>query len=149
MNEKEIKVLIFNLNNEYYATEIIDVERILEYSQPTKLPDIPNFVEGVINYEGNILPVVNIARRFNMDEKEKNGESKIIVIKDGVNKVGMIVDLVSEVRDVPRKNVENPPEIAIKISKRYIKGLIKLENKIIIFLDLAKILSQEEKTYIY
>lgn len=149
MNEKEIKVLIFKLNNEYYATEIIDVERILEYSEPTKLPDIPNFVEGVVNYEGNILPVVNIARRFNMPEKDKNGESKIIVIKDGASKVGMIVDLVSEVRDVPRKNVEDPPKIAVKISQRYMKGLIKLENKIIIFLDLAKILSQEEKSYIY
>lgn len=149
MNGKEIKVLIFKLNSEYYATEIIDVERILEYSEPTKLPDTPNFVEGVINYEGNILPVVNIARRFNVAEKEKNGESKIIVIKDGANKVGMIVDLVSEVRDVPRIDVDNPPEIAVNISKRYIKGLIKLENKIIIFLDLAKILSQEEKTYIY
>lgn len=149
MNGKEIKVLIFKLNSEYYATEIIDVERILEYSEPTKLPDTPNFVEGVINYEGNILPVVNIARRFNVAEKEKNGESKIIVIKDGANKVGMIVDLVSEVRDVPRIDVDNPPEIAVNSSKRYIKGLIKLENKIIIFLDLAKILSQEEKTYIY
>ncbi|MBU5591122.1 chemotaxis protein CheW [Clostridium sp. MSJ-4] len=145
MNEKEIKILIFSLNGEHYATDIMEVERILGYEEPTVLPDAPDFVEGVINYEGHILPVVSLARRFNLPQGVKNAESKIIVVKQKEQKIGMIVDVVSEVRDIKSENIENPPDIATTISKRYIKGLIKLDKKIIIFLNLGSILTDEEK----
>ncbi|WP_055668163.1 chemotaxis protein CheW [Desnuesiella massiliensis] len=147
MNDKEIKVLVFNLNGEFYATDIMEVERILGYEQTTVLPDSPDFVEGVINYEGNILPIISLSKRFNLPSPEKQ-DSKVIVVKQGKTKIGMIVDVVSEVRDVKLSNIENPPEIAAPISRRYIKGLIKIDKKIIIFLNLGSILTDEEKEMI-
>lgn len=147
MNDKEIKVLVFNLNGEFYATDIMEVERILGYEQTTVLPDSPDFVEGVINYEGNILPIISLSKRFNLPSPKKQ-DSKVIVVKQGKSKIGMIVDVVSEVRDVKLSNIENPPEIAAPISRRYIKGLIKIDKKIIIFLNLGSILTDEEKEMI-
>lgn len=147
MNDKEIKVLVFNLNGEFYATDIMEVERILGYEQTTVLPDSPDFVEGVINYEGNILPIISLSKRFNLPSPKKQ-DSKVIVVKQGKSKIGMIVDVVSEVRDVKLSNIENPPEIAAPISRRYIKGLIKIDKKIIIFLNLGSILTDEEKELI-
>lgn len=148
MSDKEIKVLIFCINGEYYATDIMEVERILGYEEPTKLPDSPIFVEGVINYEGNILPIISMARRFNLPLSEKSNDCKIIVSKQQESKVGIIVDVVSEVRDVKVENIETPPEIVAGISKRYMRGLIKIDNKIIIFLNLSTILTDEEKRQI-
>jgi purine-binding chemotaxis protein CheW len=148
MDNKGIKVLIFSINGEYYATDIMEIERIINYEEPTKLPDSPNFVLGVITYEGNVLPIISLAKKFNLPFSEKNGDSKIIVAKQDNTKLGIIVDVVSEVKDVNTKGIENPPEIAAGISKRYIKGLIKLDNKIIIFLNLATILTDEEKKFL-
>lgn len=148
MNNKETKVLIFSINGESYATDIMEVERILGYEETTKLPDSPRFIEGVINYEGNILPVISLTRRFNLPEGDKKDETKIIVTKQAGDKVGIIVDLVSEVRDISEKNIELPPDIVAGISQRYIKGLIKIDGKIIIFLNLGAILTEEEKMLI-
>lgn len=145
MENKEIKVLVFSINGEYYATDIMEVERIISYEEPTKLPDSPSFVLGVITYEGNVLPVISLATKFNLPYSEKLKDSKIIVAKQDNNKIGIIVDVVSEVKDINTKSIENPPEIVAGISKRYIKGLIKLDKKIIIFLNLATILTDEEK----
>jgi purine-binding chemotaxis protein CheW len=140
----EIKVLIFSINNEYYAADIMDIERILGYTEPTKLPDSPLFLEGVINHEGSILPVVSLSSRFNLKSSKKN-DSKIIVTKQEKGKIGIIVDMVSEVKNVSEDNIEAAPEITSGISKRYIKGLIKSNDKIIVFLKLAAILTEEEK----
>jgi purine-binding chemotaxis protein CheW len=145
MGNSEMKVLIFSINGEYYATDIMEVERILGFETPTKLPDAPKFVEGVINYEGRILPVISLSQRFNLPTNEKKTDSKIIVAKEKDSKIGIIVDIVSEVRDIRADCVENPPEVVSGISRRYIKGLIKLEKQIIIFLNLSSILTDEEK----
>lgn len=148
MDINEAKVLIFKVNKEYYAADIMEIERILGYEEPTNLPDAPSFVKGVINYEGKILPVVSLSRKFNLKEEEIQNEAKIIVVKEEENKLGIIVDVVSEVKDITADNIEEPPEIVSGISRRYIKGLIKIENQIIIFLNLSTILTEEEKSMI-
>lgn len=145
MDNKELKILIFNVNGEYYATDIMEVERILGYEPTTKLPDVPDFVDGVINYEGKVLPVISLAKRFNIEGNKITPNSKLIVVKYENGKIGVIVDLVSEVKDVTSDNVEEPPEVVSGISKRYLKGLIKMDNRIIIFLNMSQILSEEEK----
>ncbi|OPJ60861.1 chemotaxis protein CheW [Clostridium oryzae] len=145
--DKEIKILVFTVNDEYYAADIGEVERIIGYEKPTKLPDTPSFTEGVINHEGHILAVVNLAKRFKLPENSGANDKKIIVVK-GENEqdsVGIIVDLVSEVKDVLESSIELPKESISGISRRYIKGLIKFENKILIFLNMGSILTDEEK----
>ncbi|SMC18032.1 purine-binding chemotaxis protein CheW [Clostridium acidisoli DSM 12555] len=145
MNEPELKILIFVVGGEYYATDIGEVERILGYEDTTRLPDSPEFVDGLINYEGGILPILSIAKRFKLNDQELTHESKIIVSKQNDGKFGVIVNSVSEVKNVTKDNIENTPAVVSGLSKRYIKGLIKLDGKIIIFLNLANILTEEEK----
>ncbi|MBE6068649.1 MAG: purine-binding chemotaxis protein CheW [Clostridium lundense] len=145
MNNEELKVLIFSVGNNYYATDIMEIERILGYEEPTKLPDSPEFLEGVMNYEGNILPVISLNKKFAIESKEKSADTKIIVAKQNDYKTGIVVDLVLEVKDVKKENIEDAPQIVGGISKRYIKGLIKIDKKIIIFLNLAAILTEDER----
>ena len=148
MKQEDIKVLVFSVNGEEYATSILEVERILEYEKSTKVPDSPKFVEGVINYEDSILPIITLTKRFNQEASEIGKDSKIIVTKQSNSKIGIIVDFVSEVKDVSKDNVEDSPEIIKGISKRYIKGLIKIDGKIIIYLNILAILTDEERTQI-
>ncbi|MBZ9616986.1 chemotaxis protein CheW [Clostridium estertheticum] len=148
MKQEDIKVLVFSVNGEQYATSILEVERILGYEKSTKVPDSPQFVEGVINYEDSILPVITLTKRFNLEASEIGKDSKIIVTKQKESKIGIIVDFVSEVKDVGKDNIEDSPEIITGISKRYIKGLIKIDGKIIIYLNISAILTDEEKIQI-
>ena len=104
---KEIKVLIFKLGKEFYATNIMEVERILGYENPTILPDSPEFLEGIINYENTVLPIINLANKFNLDES-KDIDKKIIVIKRENLKFGILVDSVTEVITILEENIKSP-----------------------------------------
>lgn len=148
MSEKELKMLIFGLNDELFATDIMDVERILGYEVPTKIPDAPDYVVGVINHQGSILPVISLAKKFNLSCKAVDEDTKIIVAKQKDQRIGVIVENVSEVKDIKGEDIEAPPEVVSGISRRYMNGIIKLDNKIILFLNLSNILTEEEKKLI-
>ncbi len=145
MSMNEMKILIFGLNNEYYASDIKDIERILGYEEPTILPDSPRFVKGVINYQESILPIISLSTKFNLGNDERSEEKKIIVIKKGDKKFGIIVENVYEVKDIDNKLIEISPEITTTLSRSYISGLIRLEKNIVILLDVDKILSIEDE----
>lgn len=147
--DKSIKILIFSLNGEYYATDIMKVERILPYEEPTMLPDVPYFVEGVINYEEKILPILNLNKKFKFSIEKNKQHSKIIVVKQLENKFGILVNDVYEVRDVEEKIIEKSGSLSTSISQEYIEGLIKLDDRIIILLDLEEILSKQDKEEIF
>lgn len=147
MDEVAIKILVFQIGEELYATDLMKVERILSYEKTTEIPDSPSFVEGVINYEESVLPIINIAEKFNLQSKEISDDTKIIVLKQKTKKFGFIVDLVSEVRDINSAMIQDTPDILGGVSKRYISGLINLNDRITIYLDLENILSEEEKLY--
>jgi purine-binding chemotaxis protein CheW len=145
MGKDEIKVLIFSINNELYATDIMEVERILGYENPTKLPDAPDFLYGVITYEKTIIPVISLSQRFSHSETQITENSKVIVSKQNEERIGIVVDEVSEVRNVALEDIEKPFDKIAGISKRYIKGLIKINGGIIVFLNLINILTEDEK----
>ena len=149
MANSEIKILIFGLNGEHYATNIKEVERILGYQEPTVLPDAPTFVKGVINYEQSILPIISLSKKFNFGQDKESENRKIIVVKRKENKFGIIVENVYEVKDVNSDLMEEAPQITTTIDKKYIAGLIKLEDNIVILLDLEKILSSEDEDNIF
>lgn len=145
----EMKVLIFCLNDEYYAANIDDVERILRFKNATPMPDAPDFVEGVINYEDVVLPVINIKKKFKLKDIKNTEEPKVISMKIGDNKLGIIVDSVCEVSNIARNKYEETPDITKNSSNNYVKGLIKLEDKIIILINIDNILSEQEEELIY
>ena len=149
MDNKDIKVLIFGLDGEMYATDIQKVERILGYEEPTILPDAPDFVKGVINHEDSVLPIISLCKKFKLGTEKRDDNNKIIVVKRAEKKFGIFVENVYEVRDVSSEFIEEAPEITNTAARNYINGLIKLEENIVIMLDLEKILTTEDEEDIF
>ncbi|WP_346913635.1 chemotaxis protein CheW [Clostridium sp.] len=148
---EEFKLLIFRLGEQCFAADIREVERILNYEEPTKIPDSQDFLEGVINYQDGILPVISLAKKFgiyNMENEEKNGS--IVVSRNEDGAIGIIVEAVNEVISMSLDDLEDTPDISSNISKRYVKGIMKDKNKntIILLLNLNELLSKDEKEQI-
>ena len=149
MATKEVKMLIFGLDEEKYSTDIKAVERILGYEKPTLLPEAPNFVKGVINYEDSVLPIISLSEKFKLGLDKESETRQIIVVKRQEKKFGIIVENVYEVRDVDESLIEEAPAITGTEERKYISGLIRLENNIVILLDLEKILSTQDEENIF
>lgn len=142
--EKTRKFLVFKLMDNEFAFDILQVERILGYVEPIKIPESPDYVGGVIKYQETIIPVIDLCKRLNIPEDGVKKESKIIITKQNEKSIGMIVDMVSEVIDISDNKIDNTPDIVKGISNKYVKGIIKLNDRIIIFIDTEKVLSKEQ-----
>jgi purine-binding chemotaxis protein CheW len=141
----EQQLVIFELANEYYGVDIASVESIIKMEAITVVPQSPSFVEGVINLRGSILPVVDLHKRFKLASGEAGKDARIVVVNiDGV-KVGMVVDGVSEVLRVSEDAVEPPPPMVTNIDSAFITGIAKINGKLVIMLDLNRVLSTHEK----
>lgn len=147
---REIKILVFKLNGELFATDIMEVERILGYINPTKLPDAPEFLQGIIQYEQGVIPVISLHKKFMFKGEVADFDNqKIIVVKKDVGKFGVIVDDVYEVLTINESEIDNSNSIHSIISKKYIKGIIRKSEKLIILLDLNNILLEKEEEMIF
>lgn len=141
----EKQYVIFKLNKEEYGVEISHVQEITEIKSITTVPNTPVFVEGIINLRGKIVPIVNIKKRFDLPQKTEMGEQRIIIINLKEKQVGFIVDDASQVLTLDESQIENPPELVAGIDRDYIIGIGKVDEKIIVLLDLEKILSEQEQ----
>lgn len=152
METKETQLVAFQLSTEEYGVPIIQVEEIIRLPEITRIPNMPNFIEGVINLRGRIIPVVDLRKRFKLEEKEKDEKSRIIIGRITVSpekqeeqSVGLIVDSVTEVLRVNKEMIEPIPPTISYIDTQYLHGVVKLENRLIILLDLPKVLTELEK----
>ncbi len=136
----------FRLRDEEYGVDIGSVREITRVVDISHIPESPSFIEGVTNLRGQIIPVVDLAKQFGLAPQEKLPESARIVVTEVKGQtVGMIVDEVPEVIKISEENIEPTPElIQTEIRKDYIKGVGKLENRLIVLLDLEKILAPHE-----
>lgn len=141
---ESLKVVVFKINNEEYAIDIMDVERILGYIECTKIPDTSSFIKGVIDYQKTILPIINTKERFYVKNTSYNEESKIIVVRSNDNLIGLSVDDVLEVADIFLEKIDDTPHIAKRNSNKYIKSIINKDNRLIILLDTKEIISQAD-----
>jgi purine-binding chemotaxis protein CheW len=141
----EHQLVVFELANEQYGVDIAMVEGIIKMQQITVVPHAPSFVEGVTNLRGSVLPVIDLRKRFNLPQEETTKNSRIIHIAIDNVKVGMIVDAVSEVLRVSEEAVEPTPPIVTTVDSAFITGIAKLEGRLIILLDLGKVLSFNEQ----
>ncbi len=144
--EKEVLQLVtFRLGQEEFSLDILKVQEIIRHMELTRVPRTPDFVEGVINLRGRVIPVLDLRKRFGLPDVEDTSATRIIVVEvDGVT-VGFKVDGVSEVLRINADTVEPPPALVTNIESDYIKGVGKLDNRLLILLDVAKILSRSEK----
>jgi purine-binding chemotaxis protein CheW len=144
--ENEILQLVsFAIGNEEFGVNILKVQEINKLTQITKVPNAPYFVEGVINLRGKVIPIIDLRTRLGMPKKEHDKNTRIIVVEIEGKTIGFIVDSVSEVLRIPKSITEPPPDIVAGINAEYITAVAKLENRLLILLDLDKILSVEEK----
>jgi purine-binding chemotaxis protein CheW len=137
--------LTFNIDKQEYGIEIRDVTEIVGIQKITKLPDSSNYIKGVINLRGKVIPILDVRLRFEMQERAYDGRTCIVVVNINGPSVGLVVDTVSEVMNIARKNIEAPP----KINKNnggncFVRGLGKIEDDVKILLDTQKLLFEEE-----
>lgn len=141
----ENQIVVFELGSEHFGVEIASVESIIKMQSITKLPHVPNFVEGVTNLRGKVLPIIDLRKRFGLEPKQADKNSRIIVVSLHQSEVGMIVDEVSEVLTVPNGAVEPAPAITTTVDSAFITGIAKLGPRLVILLDLHRILMNEER----
>lgn len=132
---QEDKFLTFVLNGEEYGIEIRHVTEIIGIQNITAVPDMPHYIKGVINLRGKVIPVMDVRLRFGVEEREYDDRTCIIVINIEEQSVGMIVDRVSEVLDIPKSEVEPPPKVKKGESSRFIKGMGKVDERVKILLN--------------
>ena len=141
----EEQLVVFTLANETYGIAISTVNEIIRMQDITEVPRTPDFVEGVINLRGRIVPVIDLRKRFGLEAAEATQASRIMVVELQGLTVGMIVDSVSEVLRLPTDSIEPTPAIASGVDSAYLKGVGKWDDRLIILLDIEKVLYQSEQ----
>ncbi|GAW92897.1 chemotaxis protein CheW [Calderihabitans maritimus] len=141
----EEQLVVFKLGEETYGIEISVVHEIIRMQDITEVPRTPEFVEGVINLRGRIVPVIDLRKRFGLPVGERTSAWRIMVIQMGDITVGMIVDAVLEVLRLPAGSIELPPAMITGIDTAYLRGVGKWQDRLIILLDVEKILRENEK----
>ncbi|WP_243438573.1 chemotaxis protein CheW [Fundidesulfovibrio soli] len=140
-----LQLVTFNISQEEFGVDILKVQEIIRIMEITKVPRAPEFVEGVINLRGKVIPIIDLRKRFGMASRGHDSQTRIIVIEINQMIVGFVVDSVSEVLRIPASTVEPPPSIMSGIESEYISGVGKLEDRLLILIDLDKLLSSEEQ----
>jgi purine-binding chemotaxis protein CheW len=131
-------LVTFHLAKEEYGVEIGSVQEIIRATDITPVPGSPQHVRGVINLRGKIIPVVDLRKRFNLQEIEEHDAQRIVVVELGEKRLGMLVDRVSQVIKLSSSIIEEVPEEATTVAESYIKGVGKLDSRLIIILDLNR-----------
>jgi len=141
----EKQLVVFNLAEEEFGVDIASVESIIKMQPITAIPRAQAIVEGVTNLRGFVLPVITLRKRFNLPVEEHTNHTRIIVTMINEMKVGMIVDGVSEVLRTQDSAIEPPPPMVSTIHTSFITGIVKLDNRLVILLDLARVLNLNEQ----
>ena len=141
----ELQFVVFKLGNEEYGVPITQVKEINRLMTTTKVPRSPVFIEGIINLRGQIIPIIDMKKRFDLPLTEYTADARIIVIQVADHTFGVEVDSVSEVLRINSSDIEPAPNIVCSIDSRYITGVAKVGERLLILLDLDRLLNDEEK----
>ena len=138
------KYLTFGLADEEYGVEITKVREIIKMMDITSVPRTPEFVKGVINLRGKVIPVVDLRLKFSMAEAEHTDETCIVVVDVNTLEMGTVVDKVSEVLDIDAEDIEETPSFGVSVDTSFILGIGKKDDQVTILLDISKVLSSTE-----
>ncbi len=139
-----IKAVIFQLKDEEYGVDVQQVHLIERMNHITRVPKMPTFVKGVINLRGIVTPVIDLRERFSIETTNYTDSTRIIIVQVEDKEVGLIVDAANDVIDIPSDQIEQPPEVVGRIESDYIRGVAKLDERLLILLNLNKVLNSEE-----
>jgi len=140
----ELKVIVFDLNGQLYGAEASQVFQIIRYKEPEKVPRMPKFIEGILNFRDSVLPVINLVKRFKLGESEITKKTKILVTNLGDRYVGFIVDDVAEIAGFTDDEVDPVPAVEKTGASAYLKKVGKKNDKLIFIIDLENVLNENE-----
>lgn len=141
----ERQYVVFKLGEGEFGIEIMNVREIVPYEESISIPDTPNFIEGIINHRGSVIPIINLKKRFSIGEYETTKDTRIIIITLEDREIGFIVDEASQTVRLNSDEIDQAPSIVGGIDKKYITGVGKLgEKRLLILIDLERILSESE-----
>ena len=143
-SEDSTNLVTFRLGTGEYAIDIMQAKEIIKMEKITLIPNAPDFVEGVINLRGNIIPIIDLKKRFNLEETDGDKNTGIIIVKIEDVDMGIIIDSISKVVSMANSDIQPPPPMLSGIGQKYIKGVGKLEDKLLVVLDLEKLFSSDE-----
>ncbi|MBZ2174097.1 chemotaxis protein CheW [Schnuerera sp. xch1] len=147
MSEKQY--VVFNLGKEEFGIDIMKVKEIIPYKESTNVPKTPDFIDGIINYRGGVIPIINLKKRFDMNTTEITKETRIIVINLEDKEIGFVVDQASQTIRLNDDNIEPAPGVISQIDKRFITAIGKIdEERLLILLNLHNVLTDKEKSKI-
>lgn len=138
-DKEEMQYVAFKLGNEEYAADILAVQEIIRWTDITRVPRAPSFVKGVINLRGNVIPVIDSHQRFNLSESGVSESTRIIVFRIDESPIGMTVDMVTEVIRLTQSNMEKSYGVN-GVDNQFISGIGKQDNRLLIIMDLRKVL---------
>ena len=139
-----LQLVTFTLENEEYAVDILKVQEINRMAEIARVPHAPAYVEGVINLRGRVIPVVSLRKRFGFQDKGQDEQSRIMIMDIQGFTIGLVVDSVSEVLRIPANTVEPTPPVASEINTEFIQGIAKLEDRLIILIDMDRLIEKED-----
>lgn len=141
----ERQYVSFVLAEEEYGVPIVKVQEIIRFTQLTRVPHTSEFLEGVLNLRGRVIPVIDLRRRFALPEAERDRNTRIVVVEVEGRTVGVIVDGVSEVLQISKADIEPPPPLGTRVRTDFIEGMGKVGDRLVILLEIDKMLTSEEK----
>jgi purine-binding chemotaxis protein CheW len=136
----EHQLVVFELANEFYGINIAVVESIIKMQSITQLPQTPSYIKGVTNLRGTVLPVIDLRIRFGLEPQQNTKQTRVIIVTMGKIKVGIMVDGVSEVLRVSDESVEPLPPMVNSVNSDFLKGIVRLEDRLIILLEVERVL---------
>ncbi len=137
------QLVVFHLGNEEYAVSIAQAKEIIRYNGATRLPDTPAYLEGIINLRGKVIPVVDLAKQFGL-VRDRRDNAQAVIVEAAGREVGVVVDMVSEVLRIDAAAIE--PAQAVRHAGEFMRGIGKLDGRLLIILDLDKLFNAEEQT---
>lgn len=140
-----LQQVVFKLDKEEYGIDIMKVNGIEKYQEVVKVPNAPEYIEGMINLRGEVLPIFSLRKKFNLEDKQYDEETKIVVVYTGDIKIGFIVDSVQEILQIEESDIEVAPPIVAGINRKYIKSVAKVEKRMIVLIDIDLVVTDEEK----
>lgn len=138
------QILVFNINNELYGIDILKVQEILNFIQPTPIPNCHDYLKGIINLRGTIILVIDLRARFHFDAPMDPENCVIVVVAIGNKKYGLVVDSVSDVLTINENDIQEDIDINSGIDNRYITGLVKANEQMIILVNIDKVFLKNE-----
>ena len=139
-----MQLVSFRLAQEEYGIEITKVQEIILMGEITRVPQTPDYIKGLINLRSTVIPIVDLRLRFGLAPESATDETRIMVVNVVGKTIGIIVDAVSEVLRISHEQIAPPPPTVAGLGREYLTGLVKLENRLLILLDIDRILGREE-----